>query len=295
VHLLAQGVLVCETQAILKAPDIELNYERFFYLASRDPSIQDHLDKYAQHMMVHVGSKLWWEHTRERRRIIAFEQPWKDVVQQLTGNMPTKASGTRAVCVCFCGVHHWSLSVWCESFGFVQNGSFLSWTETLPTAVNDTNGFDVMHRAEELEYGSRKDVQAGDVAVVVPRALVKKEAEGLAKEAAEHDRLNAIREIHDMPPLPLPAGKQFLEASTLKIKNIPLKQVTVGSGGSGGKKVFVAPGVIPGQQKVWTHEMGVQRNFWFLAKTKDQTAINLSEEGLTFECGWLFPQASSVF
>jgi hypothetical protein len=133
--------------------------------------------------------------------------------------------------------------------------------------------------AEELEYTKGKDVQTGDVAVVVPWAIVRREMRALAEQVAEHDRLNAIRESHDMAPLPPPEGKQFIEAKALSVKNIPLKQVTVSGGG---KKVFVAPGVIPGQQKVWSHEMGVKRDFWFLSKSKDPKIVNLTEEGACF-------------
>jgi hypothetical protein len=158
-----------------------------------------------------------------------------------------------------------------------QNGSFLSWTGVLPTAVNDTHGFDVLVRAELLATGvSIQDVQSGNVAVVLPRAYVLKQVQATCAEHHDHDRINAIRETHGLAPLPPLKGKQLVGTNVLQLKHIPLKQVTVDGCG---KKVFVAPGVIPGQQKVWTHEFRDKREFWFLSKSSKENNGDLGTEG----------------
>ena len=152
----------------------------------------------------------------------------------------------------------------------------------MPTSVSDKHNFDVMLRAELLAIGvSVQDVQTGNVAVMLPRAYVQKQVEALAAEQQDHDRINAIRESHGMGALPPLKGKQLVGTSVLQLKHIPLKQVTVDDGG---KKVFVAPGVIPGQQKVWTHEFKEKREFWFLSKSKSEKVVDLNNDGESHHC-----------
>ena len=85
--------LVCwHWQAIRSAAagDNEITKEQFEYLITHDYPCQLELKRIRTMLRDAVGSTKFWVKTDQHRSVLAFNQPWRNVIQQLTNNMNTR-------------------------------------------------------------------------------------------------------------------------------------------------------------------------------------------------------------
>ena len=134
------------------------------------------------------------------------------------------------------------------------------------------HGFDTMRRAEYLRNGY--DFIDGEVHVLAPKHVVEAKQAVLTEAAMEHERLNMIRETFGVAKQAEPPPRDTkIHASDLQYNSIPMKYVTT----EGNKRVFVAPGVSPGNPLPWRHDEGDKRKWWVLGKFVNKISPALSK------------------